>query len=66
MSDMFADMYTSSPPPTLSHMDMVRPPYENPEIHTDNNGNNRTPQDEVKGQAVPAFQKSVMMVRMEF
>ncbi|XP_033640532.1 zinc finger protein 704-like [Asterias rubens] len=62
MSDMFADMYTSSPPPTLSHMDMVRPPYENPEIHTDNNGNNRTPQDEVKGQAVPAFQKSVMMV----
>lgn len=30
VTDSFANMFTSSPP-TLSHMDMARPPYEDPE-----------------------------------
>ncbi|XP_033121632.1 zinc finger protein 704-like [Anneissia japonica] len=32
VSEGFANMTTSSPPPTLSHMDMARPPHEDPNI----------------------------------
>ena len=63
MSDMFADMNTSSPPPTLSHMDMVRPPHEDPDMQRDSNGNNRACQERVEGHAAPMLQNNVTMVR---
>ncbi|XP_038051323.1 zinc finger protein 704-like isoform X2 [Patiria miniata] len=58
MSDMFADMYTSSPPPTLSHMDMVRPPHEDPR---DSNGNSGMCLDRVVAQLTPMSSSNVTM-----